>query len=167
MHLEKSVYTMRVSALIILVLILAAMCPGCYPKRVGPPGANGKLLTWPEMSFEQRKAHMEKEVLPRAAVIFKGWRPERYAKVNCSLCHGQGARIGIFAMPTSHLPRLSGDLLLGPEFTKHPQTTRLKLDQLVPEMTEALGLKPFSIVTRKGFGCYSCHLGPEGPLFGN
>jgi hypothetical protein len=70
-------------------------------------------------------------------------------------------------MPTSHLPRLSGDFLLGPEFQKHPETTRLKLNRLVPEMAEALGLKPFSIITRKGFGCYSCHLGPDGPLFGN
>jgi len=65
------------------------------------------------------------------------------------------------------LPRLSGDALLGPEFQKHPQTTRLKLNRLVPEIADALGVKPFSIITRRGFGCYSCHLGPNGPLFGN
>ena len=118
---------MKASAWLVLALFLIAMCPGCYPKRVGPPGANGKLLTWPEMSFEQRKAHMEKEVLPR----------------------------------------LSGDFLLGPEFQKHPQTTQLKLNQLVPEMADALGLKSFSLVTLRGVGCYSCHLGPDGPLFGN
>lgn len=158
---------MKASVLLVTALILAVMCPACYPKRIGPPGANGKRLTWPEMSFEQRKAHMGNEVLPRAAVIFKGWRPERYVAVNCSLCHGQGARIGIFAMPTSHLPRLSGDFLLGPEFQKHPQTTRLKLNRLVPEISDALGVKPFSILSRRGFGCYSCHLGPDGPLFGN
>ena len=70
-------------------------------------------------------------------------------------------------MPTAHLPRLSGDLLLGPEFRKHPETTRLKLNRLVPEIADALGLKTFSIVTRTGFGCYSCHLGPTGPMFGN
>ncbi|MEJ2589491.1 MAG: hypothetical protein P8165_18290, partial [Deltaproteobacteria bacterium] len=63
--------------------------------------------------------------------------------------------------------RLSGDLLLGPEFEKYPDTTRLKLNQLVPTMSQALGLKPFSLITRSGFGCYSCHLGPDGPMFGN
>ncbi len=42
-----------------------------------------------------------------------------------------------------------------------------KLDRPVPEMAEALGLKTFSLVTRTGFGCYSCHLGPTGPMFGN
>lgn len=70
-------------------------------------------------------------------------------------------------MPTDHLPRLSGELLLGPEFDKHPDTTRLKLDRLVPTVAEALGLRVFSIITRTGFGCYSCHLGTDGPRFGN
>lgn len=83
------------------------------------------------------------------------------------LCHGQGAVIWNFSMPTDHLPRLSGDVLLGSEFEKHPETTRLKLNRLVPEMSEALGLKSFSIDARSGFGCYSCHRGPDGAMFGN
>jgi hypothetical protein len=58
-------------------------------------------------------------------------------------------------------------VLLGPEFEEHPETTDLKLDRLVPEMADALGLDSFSIITRRGFGCYSCHLGPDGPMFGN
>ena len=63
--------------------------------------------------------------------------------------------------------RLSGELLLGTEFEKFPKTTRLKLDRLVPMMSTALGKKKFSLITRRGFGCYSCHLGPDGPMFGN
>ena len=70
-------------------------------------------------------------------------------------------------MPTSHLPRLSGEVILGPEFEKYPDTTQLKLDRLVSEMAEALGLKSFSLITRTGFGCYSCHLEPTGAMFGN
>jgi len=152
---------------IALAAMIALLLPGCYPKRVGPAGPGGKALTWPEMNIEQRKAHMGSVVLPRAAAIFRDWRPDRFAEVNCTLCHGQGAKTGNFSMPTAHLPRLSGDVLLGPEFQKHPDTTRLKLDRLVPEIADALGLKSFSIITRKGFGCYSCHLGPSGPMFGN
>jgi hypothetical protein len=142
---------------------------GCYPKPVGLPGSDGKQLTWAAMDLKQRKAHMKRAVLPLAAAIFRDWRPERYAAVavDCSLCHGLKARSGHFRMPTDHLPRLSGALLLGPEFKMHPQTTQLKLDRLVPSVAEALGLKSFSIVTRTGFGCYSCHLGPSGPMFGN
>jgi len=60
-----------------------------------------------------------------------------------------------------------GELLLGPEFKNHPETTRLKLNSLVPMMADSLGLKSFSIITRTGFGCYSCHLGPTGAMFGN
>ena len=152
----------------ILVTILAAMVlGGCYPKRVGPPGPDGKRLTWPEMTQPQRKIYMGSEILPRAAALFAEWRPERFARVDCTLCHGAGANRGHYGMPTDHLPRLSGELLLGPEFEKHPKTTQLKLKRLVPMMSETLGLKPFSLVTRSGFGCYSCHLGPSGPMFGN
>jgi hypothetical protein len=130
-------------------------------------GSDGRHLTWTEMNRIQRKAHMRRVVLPQATAIFQEWRPGRYAVVDCSLCHGQGALTEDFRMPTAHLPRLSGALLLGPEFEKHPVTTRLKLDRLVPTMSAALGLKSFSLITRRGFGCYSCHLGPDGPLFGN
>jgi hypothetical protein len=151
----------------LLVLLFAAVMFGCYPKRIGPPGVDGKPLTWPEMNLKQRKARMAAVVVPRAGEIFRAWRPERFAKIDCTLCHGQGAVDGDFSMPTAHLPRLSGDFLLGPEFAKHPDTTKLKLNRLVPEMADALGLKSFSLITRRGFGCYSCHLGPEGPLFGN
>ena len=152
---------------IILVVFFLAGFLGCYPKPVGPADPDGRKLTWKEMSKEQRKAHMKNVVLPGAAALFSSWRPERFAKVDCTLCHGLGAITEDFKMPTAHLPRLSGELLLGPEFAAYPDTTRLKLDRLVPMMSEALGLRSFSLITRTGFGCYSCHLGPSGPMFGN
>ncbi len=127
----------------------------------------GNRLTWAEMSQAQRKAHMNREILPSAAALFSAWRPERYANVDCTLCHELKQKPGSFKMPTARLPRLSGKVLLGPEFKKHPDTTRLKLNRLVPMMAESLGLKTFSIFTRTGFGCYSCHLGPNGAMFGN
>lgn len=147
------------------VLLAGVIFLGCYPKRVGPQGPDGRQLTWAEMTRPQRQAHMTSEVLPRAAAVFRTWRPQRYVSVNCTLCHGQGALSGTFRMPTDHLPRLSGELLLGPEFEKQPKTTKLKLNRLVPEISAALGVKKFSIITRTGFGCYSCHLGPDGPVF--
>ena len=151
----------------LVAALMASAIWGCYPKRVGPPGSDGKPLTWAEMNRRQRKAHMAAVVVPRAGEVFRSWRPERFAKIECTLCHGKGAAEGNFSMPTDHLPRLSGDFLLGSEFAEHPETTRLKLGRLVPVMAEALGVKKFSLITRRGFGCYSCHLGPEGPLFGN
>jgi hypothetical protein len=127
----------------------------------------GRRLTWKVMSIEQRKSHMRRAVLPRAAAHFQAWRPECFAKVGCTLCHGQAAETGDFKMPTAHLPKLSGEVLLGTEFSTYPDTTRLELDRLVPMIFEALGLRSFSIITRTGCGCYSCHLGPTGPMFGN
>ena len=151
----------------LIVFSASLICWSCYPKRIGPIGPDGKKLAWKEMNKPQRKTHMMKAVMPGAAELFASWRPERFSKADCSLCHGPGFRTDNFKMPTAYLPRLSGDFLLGPELEKHPQTTRLKLDRLVPIMVEALGLKSFSLITRKGFGCYSCHLGPDGPMYGN
>ncbi len=148
-------------------VLAASLLMGCYPKPVGPVGPDQQRLTWNEMNLEQRKAHMQTAVLPPAAELFRSWRPERYATVDCRLCHGRGAQTGDFSMPTDHLPRLSGQLLLGPERKQHPDTTRLKLKRLVPLMADALGKKSFNPITRRGFGCYSCHLGPSGPMFGN
>lgn len=152
----------------VLAAMAALVFVGCYPKPVGPRGADGRQLTWPEMSQLQRKEHMRNVVLPRADAIFRSWQPARFkTTIECTLCHGRGVQTGSFRMPADHLPRLSGELLLGPEFAAHPATTRLKLERLVPEMAAALGLKSFSIITRRGFGCYSCHWGPDGAVFGN
>ncbi len=140
---------------------------GCYPKRIGEPASDGKRLTWAEMNFEERKVHMQQAVMPIAGDVFYTWQPEKFKDIDCTLCHGQRIYAGNFDMPNNQLPKLSGDLLLGPEFKQHPNTTRLKLNRLVPEMADALGLKSFSLITRSGFGCYSCHLGPEGAMFGN
>lgn len=156
-----------VIVLVLFVGMVVLALHGCYPKGIGPVTSDGRPLTWDEMILDQRKAHMRAEIIPRAGAVFRSWRPDRFADIDCTLCHGQNAERGIFRMPTDHLPRLSGAVLLGPEFEKYPDTARLKLEQLVPTMAEALGLKSFSIITRTGFGCYSCHLGPDGPMFGN
>jgi len=152
--------------LFVLVLMLLPSL-GCNPKTRQSPTMEGSQVEWSDMDTSQRKRHMKQVVLPIAASVFQSWRPERYAQVDCTLCHGQGFQNENFHMPTNHLPRLSGTLLLGPEFQNHPETTQLKLNRLVPEMAEALGKSQFSLITRRGFGCYSCHLGPTGPMFGN
>ena len=132
----------------LIIVATIVLLWGCYPKRIGPVGPDGKKLAWKDMNTPQRKAHMKKAVLPDAAKLFSSWRPDRFAEVDCTLCHGPGAETDYFRMPTDYLPRLSGDLLLGSEFEKHPQTTRLKLDRLVPMMADALGLKSFSLIKR-------------------
>ena len=123
-------------SLVFAVFCAGLICCSSYPKGVGPQGSDGKRLTWADMNLTQRKAHMNREILPRAAELFAAWRPERYAGADCTLCHALKQRPGDFTMPTARLPRLSGTLLLGPEFKKHPDTTRLKLNRLVPMMAD-------------------------------
>ena len=33
---------------------------------------------------------MAEVVLPRAARVFRAWRPDRFTPVDCTLCHGPG-----------------------------------------------------------------------------
>ena len=149
---------------IFIMLILCSAAVSCSsPKPVGPIGEDGKQLTWEMMNTDQRRLHMKNAVMPRAGELFRNWKPEKYSNTSCTLCHDKDS----FKMPARHLPVLSGDWTLSPEFKNHPDTTKLKLDKLVPLMSEALGKKSFSLITRRGFGCYSCHMGPSGPMFGN
>jgi hypothetical protein len=150
--------------ILLIVLVSIAGCSAGPKKRFF---IDGDEMVWSEMDVAQRKHHMEQVVLPIAGSVFRSWRPGEYDEIGCSLCHGAGAASDDFRMPTTHLPRLSGELFLGREFRDYPETTGLKLDRLVPEMAAALGKDEFSLITRRGFGCYSCHLGPDGPMFGN
>lgn len=154
-------------ALIFLACLVTPVLWSCLAKGIGPTGPDGMLLTWEKMNTEQRKEHMKNVVLPRAGAIFQEWRPSQYTAIDCTLCHRDVENTGNFHMPNNHLPRLSGEVLLGPERTRYPETTELKLNRLVPVMSEALGVKSFNIITRRGFGCYSCHHGPSGPMFGH
>lgn len=114
---------------IILILTAAAtlLC-GCYPKRVGPLDPEGKQLTWEQMDLSQRKAHMRQKVLPVAADVFGTWQPERFARVDCSLCHVQGETQGIYDMPTAALPPTKRSTAFGTRIRQgsgnHPAQTR-------------------------------------------
>ena len=95
-------------------------------------GPTGNQLTWAQMNVEQRKARM-RTVSCRGREMFSRL-PRAICQGGLPLCHGQEAEIGLFDMPTAHLPRLSGSLLLRPEFKKYPDTTRLKLNRLAPTL---------------------------------
>jgi hypothetical protein len=155
--------------IIIMVSLVAhgSLMVGCQTGQSNSSHSADFPVIWANMNNEQRIVHMRNVVVPLAQEVFGAWRPEKHSRVDCTLCHGTGVDTGNFKMPSGNLMRLSGKLLLGPEFQINGDTTRLKLDRLVPPMAQALNKKRFNIVTRKGFGCYSCHLGPSGPMFGN
>jgi hypothetical protein len=157
----------RVLRMMFSMVLLGTVLFGCHTGQANSTHPPEYPLTWSRMDYGQRRAHMRNVVIPIAQEVFGAWRPEKHSRVDCSLCHGAGAETENFSMPSASLVRLSGKLLLGPELQKQGDTTRFKLDRLVPPMAQALGKRSFNILIRRGFGCYSCHLGPTGPEFGN
>jgi hypothetical protein len=121
----------------------------------GPPVMGGKA--WEDLGKAERKRAMKDVVLPRMAQVFKQLDAERYAKIDCTLCHGQRAKQSNFQMPNPDLPTLDFANKLRKERAEKFQTTRFMFKHVVPEMLLALGVRPFDPKTGQGFGCQSCH----------
>src|SRR5215813_13988488 len=60
---------------------------------VGPPE-----IAWANMSKDQRIDYMKAAVLPRMKQAFTNFSPDRFSKMNCVTCHGDGAADGSFKM---------------------------------------------------------------------
>jgi hypothetical protein len=132
---------------------LAALASVLRPDR--PPIAGGK--PWQTLTKAEKKRVMKEVVLPRMSDVFRAFDPARYTKVDCTLCHGQRANEGRFAMPNPDLPTLDFANKLRKERAEKPLVAKFMFKHVVPEMTLALGVSPFDTKTGQGFGCQSCH----------
>jgi len=115
----------------------------------------GEGVAWADKSHEQKAAFMKAKVVPAVAAIWKE-SPSPGDKVDCTLCHGQGAKEGKFDMPNPGLP------VLDPKnkFEAHqdqPEWLQFMGKKLMPTMVETLGVAPYDPATHEGFGCFACH----------
>jgi hypothetical protein len=118
-----------------------------------PPGAGHSGAVWSDaMSKEAKMAFMKSNVLPTMSKVFLAQNATRYAKVECTTCHGPQ-----YKEPKEFLPRLtlSGGKLTA--FSEKPEIAKFMADKVVPEMAAAMGLKPYDPQTKQGFGCAGCH----------
>src|SRR5438067_4195923 len=91
------------------------------------PGAAGKK-DWADMTKDERKEVMKTVVVPRMAVLFKELNAQHYPAINCTLCHGEGAKKGNFGMPNPDLPKLG--------FTDHLAKERAEKPEMVAFMAK-------------------------------
>jgi hypothetical protein len=112
---------------------------------------------WAALSRAEKRRVMKEVVQPRMQEVFTRLDPVRYAKVECTLCHRGGAKPGKFQMPNPELRTLDFANKLRAERAEKPVVARFVFKHVVPEMMLALGVSPFDMTTRQGFGCQSCH----------
>ncbi len=110
---------------------------------------------WKALKGKQRGHYMKKVVVPAMAKVFQEHDAKKYAKVKCTLCHGDKAMDGEFEMPNPDLHQLSKGF--ESEKAKHPKMLDFMAKRVVPEMAKLLGQEPYNPATHKGFGCLACH----------
>lgn len=139
----------------------ASVAPGASAAASATASAAPAKPTWKTMSKDERKEHMKSVVVPKMAAVFQGADAKKYAKLDCTTCHGPGAKDGKFDMPNAKLPKLvMGDP--AKPFAKHkPEMVKFMREKVMPEMAAALDAQPYDPATKAGFGCGGCHVMSE------
>lgn len=158
----------RLSILLALALTLAAC--GASSSGASSPRAPatseptaapipGPTRPWGELSQDERRAHMTREVLPRMTELFAAYDPVRYDGFGCATCHGDDARERGYAMPSPSLLPLHPTGSEGQQqmVREHADGVRFMYNRVLPTMQALLGAPAFDENTGEGFSCFACH----------
>jgi hypothetical protein len=110
---------------------------------------------WDKMDHAERKAFMKQVVMPKMKAEFAAFNPKKFGEMKCITCHGDGAKNDSYKMPN-------------PQIFKLPRTRegwakadtsfiRFMKDHVKPDMANLLGMQPYDMKTKTGFGCGNCH----------
>ncbi|MCA9694217.1 MAG: hypothetical protein KC636_31820 [Myxococcales bacterium] len=131
------------------------LTPACKATVGNPPGA---AMTWEQMNFQERRAHMTRVVLPQMKAVFQAHDPERFANFGCQTCHGQGSADGSFAMPNPDLMQFPRRGFKQEVYVPHREMVRFMWGEVQPKMAELLGMRESKYGRGAGFSCRNCHV---------
>jgi hypothetical protein len=154
-----------------LLAVAAVACAETTPSAPGPaaPAAAGTTtttsalkpapeLSWADMNKQQRIDYMKAVVVPRMKQVFVAFNPDRYAKMNCTTCHGDSATDGTFKMPNPKLPKLPNSPAGFKQLAADkPAVMDFMKNEVKPKMAALLGEPEYNPETKSGFGCIECH----------
>lgn len=126
----------------------ASAAPVASAAPSAPPGPVWK----DDMTKEQKAAYMKANVAPRMKAAFAAKDAKKWGDFGCKNCHGSTHKAS-----KDFLPKLTlkdGKLTA---FADKPEIAKFMHETVVPEMSAALGLKPYDPATNTGFGCAGCH----------
>lgn len=133
-----------------------APAPAPAPATAKPAAGSTKL--WADMSKDEKLEVMRKHVMPKMKEEFAQWEPKHFSNMQCTACHGAGAKDKSFKMPNPDLPKLPANM---EGFKKlaadKPEAMKFMKEKVMPETAEMLGLPLYNPATNQGFGCAACH----------
>jgi hypothetical protein len=114
---------------------------------------------WKEMDREQRVQYMRTVVLPQMRQTFAEFNSEKFGRINCKTCHGDGATNESFKMPNPQLPKLPATTEGFQELMKKDSAImNFMMHKVKPQMAQLLGMSEFDPKSNpEGFGCFNCH----------
>ncbi len=138
-------------------------CGGSQPPAAGPgePGAapaaeapGAAPDVWSDsLSDKEKAAFMKKKVVPPMTKAFQAFDAKKYGDFGCKTCHGPSFK----PHPVDFLPELHFKDGKITEAAEHPELAKFMHDEVVPQMAEIFGQKPYDPATNEGFGCKACH----------
>jgi hypothetical protein len=126
--------------------------PSAEPEVQIPPDT-----AFADLSAVQKKAFMQKVVLPHMTEVFQAFDKEHFKEVTCLTCHNKKAKEGDFHMPNPDLPKLNMANKMAEHKKKAPKMLEFMMTKVSPEMATLLKAKPYDPKTQQGFGCMNCH----------
>jgi cytochrome c peroxidase len=167
------------SAVLLLSLAVGAACGGAQtsPSSSVPSDGSKAASAWDSLTPAQKKDKMRTAVLPKMSVLFHDFDTQRYAKVTCATCHpclrsGQAGYVQMECsschkpdgmpekpkMPSAGLPKLTSADGFKLHKDRAPKTVSFMMTKVVPQMASLIGEQPYDPETKKGFGCFNCHV---------
>jgi hypothetical protein len=149
------------SRAVTLTILFGALSGGCDPAdeaAMDPPE-----VAWKDMNGGQRMVYMATVVVPRMKEVYQRFDPVKFARFDCTTCHGNQPEARAFKMPGAGVPALPGseaafEARLAAEAT-WPRWTRFMSEEVEPPMAALLG-QPLWDPARPeapGFSCQACH----------
>ena len=136
----------------------ASAAPSETASAAPSASASTGSINWEAMSHAQRLDVMKTVVLPKMQADFQGFDAKKYEKFGCTTCHGERLKQGNFAMPNPDLPHLSFTDGFKKHMSNKPEITKFMMAKVEIDMAASLGMKPFDMQTKTGFGCSGCHI---------
>src|SRR5512140_2276544 len=120
---------------------------GNKPVRVVADSAKG---IWEKMSKPDRRDYMKHVVSPAMEKEFAKFDATKYAKMNCSTCHGEASvKAKSFKMPNPDLPKLPEDpIAFRKKMAEKQEMTSFMMKTVKPRMAELLGLPEMNMKTK-------------------